>query len=128
MYPRADLSYGNICRSLFPHIPYPGENHWPSVSMFYDRSMIEKIVAMLDRGQETSVWDFTALKYLGLPWITPETSYLEHYGGGIHNLDYERDRAINPTEYLEKRRSSVLRCLTHGDELPADFWRTNTGG
>jgi hypothetical protein len=94
----------------------------PGVSMFYDRAMVEKIVSMLDRHHDTSIWDYTALKYLGLPWVTPETSYLEHYGGGgIHNADYERDRAINPTEYLRERREGILRYLTHDDELQMVF-------
>jgi tetratricopeptide (TPR) repeat protein len=94
----------------------------PGVSMFYDRAMVEKIVSMLDRHHDTSIWDYTALKYLGLPWVTPETSYLEHYGGGgIHNADYERDRAINPTPYLQKNRKSILGYLMHDDEAAIDF-------
>jgi tetratricopeptide (TPR) repeat protein len=94
----------------------------PGVSMFYDRTMVEKIVSALDRHHDTAVWDYTALKYLGLPWVTPETSYVEHYGGGgIHNADYERDRAINPTNYLRERREGILRYLTRDDELQIDF-------
>ena len=94
----------------------------PGVSMFYDRAMVEKIVSALDRHHDTAIWDYTALKYLGLPWITPETSYLEHYGGGgIHNADYERDRAINPTTYLQERREYILRYLIKDDELQINF-------
>ena len=94
----------------------------PGVSMFYDRNMVEKIVSVLDARGETSIWDYTALQYLGLPWITSETSYLEHYGGGgIHNTDYERDRAINPTKYLRERRERILKYLMHDDDLQIDF-------
>jgi Tfp pilus assembly protein PilF len=94
----------------------------PGVSMFYDRKMVETIVSMLDRHHDTSIWDFKAMKYLGLPSVTPETSYLEHYGGGgIHNMDYDRDRAINPTAYLQERREPILRYLTHDDELQIVF-------
>jgi Tfp pilus assembly protein PilF len=94
----------------------------PGVSMFYDRAMVEKIVSMLDRHHDTSIWDYTALKYLGLPWVTPETSYLEHYGGGgVHNADYERDRAINPTTYLQDRRDSILSYLIKDEELRINF-------
>ena len=91
----------------------------PGVSMFYDRTMAEKIVSVLERRHDNEVWDFAAVKYLGLPWITPETSYLEHYGtGGIHNTDNERDRAINPTDYLRERRELILKYLMQNDESP----------
>jgi hypothetical protein len=90
--------------------------------MFYDKKMARKIVSMMNIYHEASPWDSIALKYLGLPWITPEESYLEHYGsGGINNVDYERDRAINPTKYLRERRESILRYFMHDDELQSDF-------
>jgi tetratricopeptide (TPR) repeat protein len=94
----------------------------PGVSMFYDRTMVERILSMLKRHHDNEVWDFAAVKYLGLPWITPETSYLEHYGtGGIHNIDNERDRAINPTEYLREKREPILKYLMHDDESRIDL-------
>jgi len=94
----------------------------PGVSMFYDRTMVERIVSILKKRHNNEVWDFAAVKYLGLPWITPETSYLEHYGtGGIHNMDNERDRAINPTEYLRERRERILKYLTDRDETPVEL-------
>jgi hypothetical protein len=94
----------------------------PGVSMFYDRTMVERILSMLKKHHENEVWDFAAVKNLGLPWITPETSYLEHYGtGGIHNTDNERDRAINPTEYLRERRERILNYLMQDDELLIDL-------
>jgi hypothetical protein len=90
--------------------------------MLYDRTMVEKIVSAKERLPGNEVWDYAALKYLGLPWITPETSYLEHYGtGGIHNMDNERDRAINPTEYLRERRDRILKYLMHDDESEIDL-------
>ena len=94
----------------------------PGVSMFYDRTMVERILSMLKRHHDNEVWDFAAVKYLELPWITPETSYLEHFGtGGIHNMDNERDRAINPTEYLQERRERILKYLMHHDESQIDL-------
>jgi hypothetical protein len=97
----------------------------PGCSMFYDRNMVKKIVTMLDRGDKTFdylPWDNKAVAYLGLPWITPETSYLEHYGaGGISNINYERDRAINPTLYLMERRESILNYLINDVEIGIAF-------
>jgi tetratricopeptide (TPR) repeat protein len=90
----------------------------PGNSMFYDRSMVEKIVMESDREKSTFdhiPWDNKAVACLGLPWITPEISYLEHFGsGGMNNDSYERDRAVNPTDYLRQKRDLILKYL--GDE------------
>jgi tetratricopeptide (TPR) repeat protein len=97
----------------------------PGISMFFDRKMVEKIVSILDRVDDDHNrynWDYRALTYLGVPCITPEISFLEHYGGGgIHSSDYEKDRAINPTEYLQYRRKAILGYLTQDTELQIDF-------
>jgi hypothetical protein len=97
----------------------------PGFSMFFDRKMVEKIVSVLNNiGHEHDNYgaDYRAIAYLGLPWITSETSYAEHYGaGGINNLDYETDRAINPTQYLQERRQAILRYLTQDIQLEIDF-------
>jgi tetratricopeptide (TPR) repeat protein len=93
----------------------------PGVSMFYDRKMVEKIVSVSDKVHNEHAdynWDYRAIAYLGLPWITPETSYLEHYGGGgIHSTDYETDRAINPTKYVQERREAILKYLIQDIEI-----------
>ena len=47
-----------------------------------------------------------------LPWLTPEISYLEHFGaGGINNDNYTRDRAVNRKEYLKQKRGLILEYL-----------------
>jgi peptidylprolyl isomerase len=95
------------------------------VSMFYDRKMVEKIVSMMDRvgnAHDAISWDLRAVSYLDLPWITPDASYLEHYGAnGINNNDYERDKAMNPTIYLRDRRESILKYLTQHMDSQIDF-------
>lgn len=97
----------------------------PGFSMFFDRSMVKKIVSVLnDIGHchDNYGADYRAIAYLGLPWITSATSYAEHYGaGGINNLDYETDRAINPTRYLQERRQDILQYLTEDIQLNIDF-------
>jgi hypothetical protein len=95
------------------------------VSMLYDRKMAEKIVSMMNKAghaHDIISWDLRAVSYLDLPWIAPEMSYLEHYGAdGVNNDDYERDRALSPTPYLEKRRESILVCLTQGGDPQISF-------
>jgi tetratricopeptide (TPR) repeat protein len=94
----------------------------PGISMFYDRQMVEKILSVsgkIGNAFDYLPWDNRAAAFLGLPWITPEISYLEHFGAnGINNDSFERDRAINPTEYLQERRERILQYLRQdtGDE------------
>jgi hypothetical protein len=95
------------------------------VSMLFNRNMARKIVSAMNKSGDTHEvisWDLRAVSYLDLPWIAPEMSYLEHYGaGGINNDDYERDRSLNPTPYLEKRRADILEYLTRGGGLEIRF-------
>ena len=96
----------------------------PGVSLLFDRKMVEKIVSILDNVghfHDDFGWDYRAIAYLDLPCITSEKSYLEHYGGdGIHNNDFERDKALNPTQYLQNRREYILKYLTQDIELEVD--------
>ena len=97
----------------------------PGCSMFFDRKMVQQIVAMLgrpDKNIDHLPWDNKVSAYLNLPWITPEISYIDHYGaGGINNVTYERDRAVNPTHYLYDRRSAIVQYLLGETELEIDF-------
>jgi tetratricopeptide (TPR) repeat protein len=97
----------------------------PGCSMFFDRNMVRKIVSSLDNG-DTSFdflpWDNRVAAFLELPWIIPETSLLEHYGaGGNNNRNYERDRAINPTPYLQERRNAIMHYLSEDSKTGIDF-------
>jgi tetratricopeptide (TPR) repeat protein len=87
----------------------------PGTSMFYDRQMVEKILSASEQTGnifDYLPWDNRAVAFLGLPWVTSELSYLEHFGAhGMHNDNFERDRAINPTEYLQKTREAVIDYL-----------------
>jgi tetratricopeptide (TPR) repeat protein len=94
-------------------------------SMFYDRAMVEKILARLEESPPALAnlpWDNKAVSFLHLPWVVPETSYLEHYGaGGLNNDNYGRDTAINPTAYLRTRRQAVLEFLINDVDLKIDL-------
>jgi tetratricopeptide (TPR) repeat protein len=92
----------------------------PGASMFFDRRMVETILSVSDSIGDTLdylPWDNKAVACLRLPWITPEFSYLEHFGaGGLNSDNYERERSVNPTEYLQERRDSILRYLRQDNE------------
>lgn len=91
----------------------------PGASMFFDRNMVESIMSVSDKiGNQLDYlpWDNRAVACLRLPWITPEMSYLEHFGaGGLNSDNYERERAVNPTDYLRQRRAGILKYLVQGD-------------
>jgi peptidylprolyl isomerase len=97
----------------------------PGVSMFYDRKMVEKIVLIEDKVghyHDTFGWDYRAIAYLDKPWISSEKSFLEHYGAhGMSNDDFERDRAISPTQYLRDRRAALLSYLIQDIDLQITF-------
>lgn len=97
----------------------------PGNSMLYDRKMVEKILNTLEKTSgvlDYLPWDNKAIACLQLPWITPEMSFLEHFGAqGVNNDNYERDRAISPTEYLQERREPILTYLTGRENLDIDW-------
>lgn len=98
----------------------------PGVSMFFDKDMVKVIVEKLNKfpgGDPDYAWDYRSLEMLGLPWITPNTSYLEHFGAsGLHSVEgrigMEKDRAINPTEYLQSIREPVIDYVLNEGNVP----------
>lgn len=92
----------------------------PGVSMFFDKKMVERIVRMINKSRgfhKYLSWDYRIIAYLDKPFITSETSFLEHFGAdGIHNTDFDRDCALNPTIYLKQRREPIIRYLT--EDIP----------
>jgi tetratricopeptide (TPR) repeat protein len=97
----------------------------PGISMLFDKKMVEKIITTSykdDNSLHHLPWDNKAVAFLGLPWLTPQTSYLEHYGAyGINNDNYERDRAIFVTQYLREKRDSILKYLIQDIKLEIKF-------
>lgn len=81
----------------------------PGVSFFYDKGLLDRaqVEACLENPPKNS-WDYVMGGMLGEIAISQQ-SYVEHFGaGGIHNNDFERDRAMNPTPYLRKMRPHIL--------------------
>ena len=79
----------------------------PGISFFYE---VEKLKNIPNHFYNS--WDFVFGDLLG-PSCVSKTSYVEHLGaGGLHNHDFERDRAHNPTLYLQEERSKIIKELT----------------
>jgi hypothetical protein len=90
----------------------------PGISHLYDRAMIARIVQGLATlaADPDYGWDYIGPAFLGVPFVTTKTSYVEHFGavpGSMHTTagDWDRDRALNPTPYLAARRQQVIDFL-----------------
>ena len=90
----------------------------PGISQLYTKDMVSKIVTNLDKLAEdpTYAWDFRCLEYLKLPVITTKNSYVEHFGASSESMhtprgEWDRDRALNPTEYLVNLREDTISYL-----------------
>ncbi len=102
----------------------------PGVSQAYNREMAEKIVHLLNTNPAMETvygWDYLWPAALEVPFLITQKSYVEHLGrdlseGGIHcpNTgssescflnDYQRDKALEPTESLKLITSDALKSL-----------------
>jgi hypothetical protein len=88
----------------------------PGISHLYDRNMAKKIIEKINIEFPDGIrmWDYMFVNFLDTKVVTCKTSYLQHYGaGGMHNGpgDYERDRALSPSQYLIDTRDLVLKNL-----------------
>jgi tetratricopeptide (TPR) repeat protein len=105
----------------------------PGISMCLTRSMVQKIVGYLDEdvlNESSYGWDMRWPKAIGLPFKISKTSYVEHFArdrfeSGMHSTnsgvalenalkDFDRDRALNPSEYLIEARPQIIREILGG--------------
>lgn len=98
----------------------------PGISQGYTRALAESIVKKLNTTPKLDRqygWDYIYTEILNLPCLVPKQSYVEHFardafeagmhaknsGIGLFGLrDFERDRALNPTEYLVNARPAII--------------------
>lgn len=99
----------------------------PGVSQAYCRFSAQKIVEHLDHHPEMETiygWDYHWPSILQVPFLQTKASYLEHFArdrfeSGMHSSnsglmtasasqDFERDRALNPTPFLQSIRQDII--------------------
>ena len=97
----------------------------PGISHFYSKDMVKKIVSVLDSLSEVKIygWDYQTSDYLKLPFITTKISYVEHFGAVKESMhtpqgQWDRDRANNPTQYLQDNRNSIISYLEGVGQKP----------
>ena len=101
----------------------------PGVSQCYDRNMVKTIVDFLNHNplfETVYGFDYYWPAQLRVPFIQSEISYLEHFARdrhqpGIHSSfsekkkdilkDFEKDRALNPTNYLKEIRDETIKLI-----------------
>ena len=116
----------------------------PGVSQLYDREMADRIVWGLKNNPQLETrygYDFNLPALLERPFLQSEVSYLEHFArdtfeGGMHApnsglgsdalADFERDRALRPTQFLQKIRPFVInQILSASQQEPPSASRLN---
>ena len=96
----------------------------PGVSQCFDRDMVKKMIDFINKNPvyETLYgFDYHWPASLGVPFLQTQTSYLEHFARdktekGIHSSytpddplkDFDRDRAVLPTDYLKNIREKII--------------------
>jgi hypothetical protein len=97
----------------------------PGISQLYSKNMVKTIIEALDKETNKHVyaWDYRAPEWLGLPFLTTKTSYVEHFGADVDSMhtpkgEWNRDRAKNPSKYLKNIRESVILYLEGRGEAP----------
>ena len=122
--------YDTVWHSCAQNLLKEGSDVWmrktaPGISQFYSKEMCIKIVDILNKQKEDPqyAWDYRCLEYLGLPFLNTKTSYIEHFGADKSSMhtpegQWDRDRAINPSEYLKNIRAQVISYLEGSGEKP----------
>tara|TARA_A100001388_G_scaffold273968_1_gene256773 strand:- start:74 stop:823 length:750 start_codon:yes stop_codon:yes gene_type:complete len=96
----------------------------PGVSQCFDREMIKKMLVFINENPEYETlygFDYHWPLSLNVPFLQTQTSYLEHFARdkkekGLHStltehdpkIDFERDRALQPSPYLQKIRDKII--------------------
>lgn len=87
----------------------------PGISFFYDQSLLKPsahLIADIVKGPLKTNWDYYVSHFINMPTVTSLVSYVEHFGAdGLHNSDFERDRALCPTPYLLRNRQGIIDYL-----------------
>lgn len=90
----------------------------PGISQFYSKLHCEKIVNELNKQKSDPdyAFDYRCIEYLKLPFLTTKISYVEHFGAVDDSMhakagEWDRDRSLNPSEYLKNIRNNVINYL-----------------
>lgn len=84
----------------------------PGISYFFEQDLIRPAkpwLALFAQHPYVKAWDYVFSDLIKKPSLVSSVSFVEHYGkGGIHNQDFDRDKAVNPTMALAAGRLDIL--------------------
>lgn len=82
------------------------------ISIFLDANRVKQIVARMGNRDMHDIWDCETWNMLNNTYAISTSSYLDHFGkGGLHHQDWNNERAINPTSYLQNVRQPIIDYL-----------------
>lgn len=102
----------------------------PGISQLYTKDMAKKIVDGLENYNKIHGcdpdygWDYHVSDFLKLPFITTKKSYIEHFGADVDSMHtpkglWDRDRALEPSEYLKNIRQPIIDYIEGIGEKPS---------
>lgn len=102
---------------LIEQMALAARKYCPGISFFYPQDLIRPNAKLIEELFNTSVlqtnWDFYFGHLIGAPTLTSLVSFVEHFGAqGLHNNDFERDRALSPTPELMLNRQKIIDLLS----------------
>lgn len=97
----------HIDRTLDDKGSYILRSSCPGISYFYEVSKLGNVPTEFGK----RCWDYAFGDKL-CPAAISNISYVEHFGAdGVHNKDFDRDRACNPSSWLVDERIRILNIL-----------------
>lgn len=82
------------------------------ISIFLTADQVKYIVQRMHAVDMEDMWDCLTWGYLQNRYSLPASSYLEHFGkGGLHHNDWDFEKAIKPTQYLQNVRQPIIDYL-----------------
>jgi len=99
-----------------PSMPVVWRKFAPGISYLLSRDHVLRVLTELPKLPDCWNWDWTVPRILKHKFATSRVSYVDHIGfGGMHHKQEEGiaggDRALNPTEFLVRKRSEVIAKL-----------------
>lgn len=82
------------------------------ISIFLNKDKVQTILNRMGHTDMHDMWDCMTWGYLNNTYAVPAQSLVEHFGkGGLHHNDWDFEKAINPTLYLQQVRPFIIDYL-----------------
>lgn len=101
-------SQHHLHKTIFQYKQVMIRHYAAGISILLHRDHVKQILDGMNSMNGTD-WDFDIGNILGNKFAVSLTSYLDHYGAyGLHNRDWNWDKAVNPTPFLRDARKENI--------------------